>query len=135
LESEHLALVGTDAGAENSFDVEKYVRRSRKVDISDLDLSRTADYPLTADEIRCLTYMMDIEGHTIVYLKSILNTCAIRDPQTTAFLSCWLMKNFFTVTRCGSFSRPREWRFLRTGLSRCKSRRRGGCGWSRWWRR
>ena len=82
-------------GAENSFDVEKYVRRSRKVDISDLDLSRTADYPLTADEIRCLTYMMDIEGHTIVYLKSILNTCAIRDPQTTAFLSCWAYEEFF----------------------------------------
>ncbi len=95
MESEHLALVGTDAGAENSFDVEKYVRRSRKVDISDLDLSRTADYPLTADEIRCLTYMMDIEGHTIVYLKSILNTCAIRDPQTTAFLSCWAYEEFF----------------------------------------
>jgi len=95
LESEHLALVGTDAGAENSFDVEKYVRRSRKVDISDLDLSRTADYPLTADEIRCLTYMMDIEGHTVVYLKSILNTCAIRDPQTTAFLSCWAYEEFF----------------------------------------
>ena len=95
MESELLALVGTDAGAENSFDVEKYVRRSRKVDISDLDLSRTADYPLAADEIRCLTYMMDIEGHTIVYLKSILNTCAIRDPQTAAFLSCWAYEEFF----------------------------------------
>ena len=95
MESERLALVGADAGAENSFDVEKYVRRSRKVDISDLDLSRGADYPLTVDEIRCLTYMMDIEGHTIVYLKSILNTCAIRDPQTTAFLSCWAYEEFF----------------------------------------
>src|SRR5260370_11904573 len=39
--------------------------------------------------------MMDIEGHTIVYLKSILNTCAIRDPQTTAFLSCWGYEEFF----------------------------------------
>jgi len=82
-------------GAENGFDVEKYIRRSRKVDISDLDMSRAADYPLTADEIRCLTYMMDIEGHTIVYLKAILNTCAIRDPQTTAFLSCWAYEEFF----------------------------------------
>lgn len=93
--SELLALSGTDPGAENGFDVEKYIRHSRKVDISDLDLSRAADYPLNADEIRCLTYMMDIEGHTIVYLKSILNTCAIRDPQTTAFLSCWAYEEFF----------------------------------------
>jgi hypothetical protein len=93
--SELLLLAGTEPGTESGFDVEKYVRRSRKVDISDLDLSRAADYPLTADEIRCLTYMMDIEGHTIVYLKAILNTCAIRDPQTTAFLSCWAYEEFF----------------------------------------
>lgn len=79
----------------NSLDIEKYIRHSRRVDVSDLDFSRAADYPLTEDEIRCLTYMMDIEGHTIVYLKSILNTCAVRDPQTTAFLSCWAYEEFF----------------------------------------
>ncbi len=93
--SELLALAAADLGGDNGFDVERYIRHSRKVDISDLDLSRAADYPLSADEIRCLTYMMDIEGHTIVYLKSILNTCAIRDPQTTAFLSCWAYEEFF----------------------------------------
>ena len=88
-------LVGSEQGAETGFDVEKYIRHSRKLDISDLELGRAADYPLTDDEVRCLTYMMDIEGHTIVYLKSILNTCAIRDPQTTAFLSCWAYEEFF----------------------------------------
>jgi len=93
--TELLTMPEADAVTENGFDVEKYVRHSKKVDISDLDLSRAADYPLTDDEIRCLTYMMDIEGHTIVYLKSILNTCAIRDPQTTAFLSCWVYEEFF----------------------------------------
>lgn len=93
--SELSALAGVDSGAESGFDVEKYIRHSKKVDISDLDLARAADYPLSADEVRCLTYMMDIEGHTIVYLKSILNTCAIRDPQTTAFLSCWAYEEFF----------------------------------------
>lgn len=95
MEIELLPASGLEAGADSSFDVGKYVRHSRKVDISDLDLSRAADYPLTTDEIRCLTYMMDIEGHTIVYLKSILNTCAIKDPQTTAFLSCWAYEEFF----------------------------------------
>jgi rubrerythrin len=93
--SELLMVPGMDNGTENSFDVEKYVRHSKKVDISDLDLSQASDYPLTEDEIRCLSYMMDIEGHTVVYLKSILNTCAIRDPQTTAFLSCWAYEEFF----------------------------------------
>jgi rubrerythrin len=39
--------------------------------------------------------MCDIESHTVVYLKAILNTCAIEDPQTTAFLSCWAYEEFF----------------------------------------
>ncbi len=77
------------------FDVERYVRLSRKVDISDLDLSQAAHYPISDEEIRALTYMTDIESHTIVYLRAILNTCAIEDPQTTAFLSCWAYEEFF----------------------------------------
>jgi len=39
--------------------------------------------------------MMDIESHTIVFLKGILSTCAITDPETTAFLSCWAYEEFF----------------------------------------
>ena len=29
------------------------------------------------------------------YLRAILNTCAVEDPQTTAFLSCWAYEEFF----------------------------------------
>jgi hypothetical protein len=39
--------------------------------------------------------MMDIQTHTIVYLKGILSTCAIRDVRTTSFLSCWADEEFF----------------------------------------
>ena len=77
------------------FDVERYVRLSKKVDISDLDLSQATRYPISDEEIRALTYMTDIESHTIVYLRAILNTCAVEDPQTTAFLSCWAYEEFF----------------------------------------
>lgn len=77
------------------FDIEKYIRNSKKVDISDLDLSRATKYPLSEDEIRALTYMTDIESHTIVYLRAILNTCAIEDSQTTSFLSCRAHEEFF----------------------------------------
>lgn len=90
------------------FDLDKYLKNSKHVDISDLDLSQAANYPLTEDEIHCLTYMMDIESHTIVYLRSILGTCAIEDPETTAFLSCWAYEEFFHgraiaqfLTACG----------------------------------
>jgi len=77
------------------FDVDKYIKNSKKVDISDIDLSEAARYPVTDEEIRALTYMCDIESHTIVYLRAILNTCAIEDPQTTSFLSCWAYEEFF----------------------------------------
>lgn len=77
------------------FDLEKYLRNSKKVDVSDLDFSEAKRYPVTPGEIRCLTYMMDVEAHTVAYLRAILNTCAIEDPETTAFLSCWSYEEFF----------------------------------------
>ena len=84
-----------DSREQLQFDVERYVRLSKKVDISDLDLSQAGRYPISDEEIRALTYMTDIESHTIVYLRAILNTCAVEDPQTTAFLSCWAYEEFF----------------------------------------
>jgi hypothetical protein len=86
-----------------TFDLERYLRNSKKVDISDLDLKKAAQYPLTQDEIHCLTYMMDIESHTVIYLRSILSTCAIEDPETTAFLSCWAYEEFFHGRTIGQF--------------------------------
>jgi rubrerythrin len=86
-----------------AFDLEKYLRNSKKVDISDIDLSQAASYPLTEDEAHSLTYMMDIESHTIVYLRSILSTCAIEDPDTTAFLSCWAYEEHFHGRTIGQF--------------------------------
>jgi hypothetical protein len=86
-----------------TFDLERYLRNSKKVDISDIDLSQASQYPLTEDEIHCLTYMMDIESHTIVYLRSILSTCAIEDEDTTAFLSCWAYEEHFHGRTIGQF--------------------------------
>jgi len=92
--SDDLRLSGAHSAA-LEFDVEKYVRNSKRVDISDLDLSQAMEFPVSHDEIRALTYMCDIESHTIVYLRAILNTCAVEDPQTTSFLSCWAYEEFF----------------------------------------
>ena len=33
--------------------------------------------------------MMDIETHTVVFLRDLLATRASFDPEVTAFLSCW----------------------------------------------
>jgi rubrerythrin len=86
-----------------SFDLERYLRNSKKVDVADIDLSQAAKYPLSDDEIHALTYMMDIESHTVVYLRAILNTCAIEDADTTAFLNCWAYEEFFHGRTIGQF--------------------------------
>ncbi len=80
---------------ENGFDIEKYLINSKKVDLSDIDFSEAGRHPLSADEIQCLTYMMDVETHTIVYLRGLLNTCAIEDLEICAFLSCWVYEEHF----------------------------------------
>ena len=87
----------------SEFNLESYLEHSKKVDVSDMDFADVPRYPLSEGEIRCLTYMHDIEAHTIVYLKGILSTCAIRDPRTTSFLSCWAYEEFFHGRTLGRF--------------------------------
>jgi rubrerythrin len=43
----------------------------------------------------CLHYMMDIEAHTVIYLRDLLATRAAADPQITAFLSCWVYEELW----------------------------------------
>lgn len=100
-----------------SFDLERYLRNSKKVDISDIDLAQSASYPLSEDEIRCLTYMMDIESHTIIYLRGILSTCAIEDADTTAFLSCWAYEEHFHGRTIGQFLAANGVRFSRDRIA------------------
>jgi hypothetical protein len=77
------------------FDLDKYLRGSKRVDLSGVDWEGIPDHPLTIDEARCLTYMMDIESHTIVFLRDLLATRAQFDPDVTAFLSCWVYEELW----------------------------------------
>ena len=43
----------------------------------------------------CMHYMMDIESHTVIYLRDLLATRAAADPQITAFLSCWVYEELW----------------------------------------
>ena len=73
----------------SDFDLDKYLRASNRVDLSTVEWERIGQHPVTVDEARCLTYMMDIETHTVVFLRDLLATRASFDPEVTAFLSCW----------------------------------------------
>jgi hypothetical protein len=77
------------------FDLDRYLRNSKKVDLSEIDWDRVADHPLSDGDVMCLHYMMDIEAHTVIYLRDLLATRAAADPQITAFLSCWVYEELW----------------------------------------
>lgn len=77
------------------FDLDKYLRASKKIDLGGIAWARVKDHPLAAEEARCLTYMMDIESHTVVFLWDLLATRAAFEPDVTAFLSCWVYEELW----------------------------------------
>jgi rubrerythrin len=79
----------------SEFDLDKYLRASKRVDLSSVEWDRIREHPVTTAEGRCLTYMMDIETHTVVFLRDLLATRASFDPEVTAFLSCWVYEELW----------------------------------------
>jgi hypothetical protein len=77
------------------FDLDRYLRNSKKVDLSEIDWESIPDHPLSDGDVMCLHYMMDIEAHTVIYLRDLLATRAAADPQITAFLSCWVYEELW----------------------------------------
>jgi hypothetical protein len=76
------------------FDLDRYLALSRATKPESFDWS--APQPaLDSEALFCLGYMMDIESHTIVYMRELLSTRVIRDLTVTAFLSCWAYEEFF----------------------------------------
>ncbi|MDX2170565.1 MAG: ferritin-like domain-containing protein [Deltaproteobacteria bacterium] len=63
--------------------------RSPVADPAIVDADAFARHPLPRDAIRALSYMADVESHTIVYLRELLSTRAIDDPEMAAFFACW----------------------------------------------
>src|SRR5438045_407356 len=84
-----------DPGGPPTFDLAAWLRRSRAVELSDIDWAAVPRHPVSAGTIRMLRYMQDIESHTIIYTRSLLATRAIDDPEVATFLPCWLYEETF----------------------------------------
>src|SRR3989440_8461642 len=78
-----------------TFDLDGWVARSGALDLTGIDWTEVPRHPLPAQAIRTLTYMQDIESHTIIYLRSLLATRAVDDPEVATFLACWLHEETF----------------------------------------
>ncbi len=79
----------------DDFDLDRYIRGSKKVDLSGVRWERIGEHRVTPQEARCLTYMMDIESHTVIFLRDLLATRASFEPDVTAFLSCWVYEELW----------------------------------------
>jgi hypothetical protein len=78
----------------NDFDLDRYLRVSGATKPESFDWN--SRQPRLDDEaLFCLGYMMDIESHTIVYLRELLSTRIVREVDVTSFLSCWAYEEFF----------------------------------------
>jgi rubrerythrin len=87
--------VTANALSMEEFDLDRYLRRSKRVDLSGVAWDRVREHPVTEDEARCLAYMMDIESHTAIFLRDLLATKAADEPDVTAFLSCWVYEELW----------------------------------------
>src|SRR5215207_6791583 len=61
------------------FDLDRYLRNSKKVDLSGIDWEEVPNHLLTDGDVMCLHYMMDIEAHTVIYLRDLLATRVAAD--------------------------------------------------------
>ncbi len=80
---------------ETDFDLEAYVARSRALDLGGIAWEDVPSHPLPAGVVRTLRYMQDIESHTVMYMRTLLSTRAIDDPEVATFLACWLYEETF----------------------------------------
>ncbi|HMD05214.1 MAG TPA: hypothetical protein VKG68_08050 [Candidatus Binatus sp.] len=76
------------------FDLDRYLRVCGATKPECFDWT-TPQPRLSDDALFTIAYMMDIESHTIVYLRDLLSTRVVRDNEVTAFLSCWAYEEFF----------------------------------------
>ena len=77
------------------FDIDRYLRNSKRLDLSELAWEDIPRHRLSDGDVMCMHYMMDIETHTVIYLRDLLATRAAHDPYVTAFLSCWVYEELW----------------------------------------
>ena len=71
------------------FDLKTFIEKSKPLDLSGIDWSQARRQPVSEAERRVLPYFIDVESYTIAYLRALLNTSALEDPEISDFLSIW----------------------------------------------
>jgi hypothetical protein len=77
------------------FDVREFARTARASHRGELDLEQVTASGLSADAIRLLRLLRDLERSTMQRMRNLLVTATHKDARVTAFLSTWAFEKFW----------------------------------------
>jgi len=79
-----------------TFDIDRFMEGSGKIDLSDIDWSEVPRHPVTPEALRTLRYVMNTENSTFFYVKTLLQTKApFVEPELAPFLCAWSYEEEF----------------------------------------
>lgn len=80
---------------DGGFDVREFARTARASHRGQLDLELITASGLTADAIRLLRLLRDLERSTMQRMRNVLVTATHKDARVTAFLSTWAFEKYW----------------------------------------
>ena len=79
-----------------SFDIDRFLEGSGRVDLSDVDWNEVPEHPLTPAALRTVRYFMITESATFYYLKALMSTKTAQTvPEFAPFLCAWAYEEEF----------------------------------------
>src|SRR3954454_14311287 len=83
-------------GMAESFNIDRFMDGSGKVDLSDIDWSKVPKHRVTPEGLRTLRYFLRTESSTFFYTKALMKTdAAIREPELAPFICVWMYEEEF----------------------------------------
>ncbi len=76
-------------------EIQRHLTHSDRISYEDLDWNGARKVGLTTDEVFILTYFSDIESQTLLYMRDILGTEGVLDPEVFSFLTVWNYEEFY----------------------------------------
>jgi rubrerythrin len=79
-----------------SFNIDRFMDGSGKVDLSDIDWSEVPKHPVTPEALRTLRYFLITESSTFFYTKALMQTdTSLREPEFAPFVCAWMYEEEF----------------------------------------
>ncbi len=93
--SSHAPLTDGRSLEAGNFDVREFARTAQGSHRGGLDLHSITETGLSADAIRLLRLLRDLERSTMQRMRNLLVTATHKDARVTAFLSTWAFEKFW----------------------------------------